>query len=1066
MFARSRRSRPLHRLFWSLILAAPLSACDGGGSSGSPDTTDPAPAGLFRVHLELSGLVAGSSVSVSLNSGNERTLSANGTFPLNPALAAGDDFHLEIANSSIEVQCSIVSGTGTVSDRDVTVAATCVAAPAFTLSGTLSGLDPEDSVTLIVADQSLALNADGAFTFEQALYSSQTYQVTVAGEPALQRCAVANGSGTVRDRDITGVTVDCSSRVAEFHLVHDVNGDYVENSADARGFTPFGLNGFLFSAETAESGREAWYSDGTPEGTWMLTDIRPGPKSSYPTDFAVVGALAVFQATGDTGQRRLWVTDGTLSGTRELLALELSSYTRLYPMAGGVVFAAYHPDTGFEPWITDGTEAGTRLVADVRPGTGSSYLGQEGASTGALFYFTAPDADAGPPELWVTDGSAAGTRQVADLNDDTGYVPSALTAFGDRVVWRSGSTRLGVESALWHSDGTEPGTGVLLDAVAGSAEDSYACLTVIGSELYLQAWDADHGSEVWVSDGTPGGTERVDVYPGEPSSQPCWFTATSAGVYFEAESADQPGQTDLYLLPAGGGAAQRVETQIERNFGGYPSIMGVGDRLLFVKSTPAEGRELWAADGSTAAAFMALNPGPGDGVYAWFEFAGLVGTTLYFAGNDGTSGFEIWRTAGDPGSTVPYVELNPELVTGDGFGQVLGATDAGVLFVGCDAEAGCEPWFTDGTSPGTYRVADIQPGAGDSSGSQAGSLGDRLVFDAHPVGADQAWVSDGTPGGTFALHDVWLDQPAAIGHKVLFRGFQPETGWEPWLSDGTPSGTRLLADLREGPGSSFAEGFTALGADVYFAAQDPGRGLWRWRPDADQVEAVATVDIEFPSPGSMVAWHSNLLFFARTDSAGVEPWISDGSASGTRPLRDIAPGEVSSNPRYWATLDPVALFSAAGPDNGHELWATDGTSGGTVELKDIVPGPGSSSPSALTVVGDRVYFTARNADGGRTVWVSDGTAAGTRQLTPGDSPTGAPDRFAGFDGLVYFAAEDDASILRLWVTDGTPGRVRLVDPDLEVHELTPPFAVPDGPHAGIYLSGKRGDTGFELYRGR
>ena len=43
-------------------------------------------------------------------------------------------------------------------------------------------------------------------------------------------------------------------------------------------------------------GREAWRSDGTPEGTVRITDLAPGPASSSPDRFAVVGDRLFFAA--------------------------------------------------------------------------------------------------------------------------------------------------------------------------------------------------------------------------------------------------------------------------------------------------------------------------------------------------------------------------------------------------------------------------------------------------------------------------------------------------------------------------------------------------------------------------------------------------------------------------------------------------------------------------------------------------------------------------------------------------------------------------------------------------
>lgn len=53
--------------------------------------------------------------------------------------------------------------------------------------------------------------ADGPFTFPTAVLSGSTYNVTVTNPPILplQRCDVANGSGTVTEANITNVQISC-----------------------------------------------------------------------------------------------------------------------------------------------------------------------------------------------------------------------------------------------------------------------------------------------------------------------------------------------------------------------------------------------------------------------------------------------------------------------------------------------------------------------------------------------------------------------------------------------------------------------------------------------------------------------------------------------------------------------------------------------------------------------------------------------------------------------------------------------------------------------------------------
>jgi ELWxxDGT repeat protein len=82
------------------------------------------------------------------------------------------------------------------------------------------------------------------------------------------------------------------------------------------------------------------------------------------------------------------------------------------------------------------------------------------------------------------------------------------------------------------------------------------------------------------------------------------------------------------------------------------------------------------------------------------------------------------------------------------------------------------------------------------------------------------------------------------------------------------------------------------------------------------------------------------------------------------------------------------FFAAGDSEHGVELWVTDGTADGTRLAADLVPGFSSGLPRDLCGLGDTVYFEASAGTLGRVLWRSDGTPEGTRVVN--DSPTGDP----------------------------------------------------------------------------
>ena len=95
-------------------------------------------------------------------------------------------------------------------------------------------------------------------------------------------------------------------------------------------------------------------------------------------------------------------------------------------------------------------------------------------------------------------------------------------------------------------------------------------------------------------------------------------------------------------------------------------------------------------------------------------------------------------------------------------------------------------------------------------------------------------------------------------------------------------------------------------------------------------------------------------------------WFTDGSTSGTRLLRDgveLGPGAVGETARLPDGRSLIARFPDSGL--GTEPWLTDGTVSGTVPLDDLCAGSCSSSISQVTRAGGRRFFIGSVSSGDR-----------------------------------------------------------------------------------------------------
>jgi ELWxxDGT repeat protein len=253
---------------------------------------------------------------------------------------------------------------------------------------------------------------------------------------------------------------------------------------------------------------------------------------------------------------------------------------------------------------------------------------------------------------------------------------------------------------------------------------------------------------------------------------------------------------------------------------------------------------------------------------------------------------------------------------------------------------------------------------------------------------------------------------------------------------GAPRLIRDLAVTDISLDSSYPRGFVAAGPWVYFSAQDPLRGNELWRTDGTVAGTQIVVDLDpGPDGGAWIGWKGaaalggELVFQGTTHRQDGEPYITDGTAAGTRRIADAVPGPWGTYPEELHPAAGLVYFVGLEDATGYEAWRTDGTAAGTFRLADLVPGIDDSWADGFTAVNGVVVFDADATAFGEEPHVTDGTVAGTRLLAdilPG--PEGSsPDDFVLVGGTLYFSARGPEG-RELWMTDGTtPGTVLVAD---------------------------------------
>jgi serine/threonine-protein kinase len=109
-----------------------------------------------------------------------------------------------------------LSGCGSGGAASSTGASAPSPAPTYTVAGSISGLRSGGMTLSSGADKVTVPAAAASFTLPTALLAGAAYNVRIVDQPPrfTQRCAVANGSGTVGSANVSNVTVTCSEQVA------------------------------------------------------------------------------------------------------------------------------------------------------------------------------------------------------------------------------------------------------------------------------------------------------------------------------------------------------------------------------------------------------------------------------------------------------------------------------------------------------------------------------------------------------------------------------------------------------------------------------------------------------------------------------------------------------------------------------------------------------------------------------------------------------------------------------------------------------------------------------------
>ena len=709
------------------------------------------------------------------------------------------------------------------------------------------------SMALVVLGSYLYFNNDLSGTISLWRTDGTTVSQFYAS-PAFNNLLTFNGKIYFDGNDGTHGLELMASDGATTYLVKDINPS---GASQPYYVTPVGSKLFFF-AYTPAAGNELYVSDGSEGNATLVKDIISGSNSPDGYDATLIdfNGKLVFFVDDKIHGKEPWISDGTEAGTHIVADIYPGKYgsspqqaftfgDNFYLMAsdynGGNLYGSTWTETNTELWKSDGTEAGTALVKDINQlGYGSGLYPQFFTLFNGKMYFNAQDAANGP-KLWMSDGTAAGTSLIpGDTSTwaiESGYNQPSPVVFNGYLYYAGQDSTHGIE--IWRTDGTKTELFTDLNTYnlgGGVTNGSYpGNFTVMGSYLYFTGSDAAHSQQLWRTDGTTV-TMVTNMNTAGYGCACNSLTVLNGYLYFSgydglaAKHGQEVWRTDgvnapeLFDIYPGTWFADWIPADV--GYSSEPTAFTVMGSYLYFVATTAAGKELVRTNGTGFEMVADINTA-GDGISPYPALK-VMNDVLYFVADDGTHGFELWRSDGTAAGTSLVKDINPN---GNGI-RPYSAMPSAVLngylyFVATDASSGgnnFEVWRSDGTAAGTGLVKDLTPGSGSYPRNLTAFAG-KIYFNAYVENTElsltigsELFYTDGTAAGTGLVYDLW----PGIDASGYSNGSNPSqlTPWGNYLyfQAATAVAGKEIYTYQPGPIITFTPGFALYPGDNFTAA--------------------------------------------------------------------------------------------------------------------------------------------------------------------------------------------------------------------------------------------------------
>ncbi len=536
--------------------------------------------------------------------------------------------------------------------------------------------------------------------------------------------------------------------------------------------------------------------------------------------------------------------------------------------------------------------------------------------------------------------------------------------------------------------------------------------------------------------GAVGSMQVIDINPGLEGSNPTQFVANHYQAFFAANDpvygnelfTSQGTVTTTFILK---------DFNISNKASSNPTNLAVRNGVLYLSADNGLlGSELYV--GSTYQTLLTSSISIQSPNVSTLVNVG--GTLFFVVGND------LWSTNGTSASTVAVT--TGSFLSNYDPGSLLSFNDA-LYFLKANANGNKLLYYSKGVAnsiPVNVTLSSPLSSASKIVGSFNGYIyiNDGGVLYQIDSNGNQLTVASNYVDSIASTSSVAGKSIVNANGTLFFSGKTSQGNYSLYKLGPTDTSAVVVGSILGNPGTAQPINFSAIEGVVYFTALDgyTGNSLFKTTGIIDPISGRSDITyvLSLDASTTIQSFGNNIFFGSPTNKlVGNEPWVSNGTLSETKNIRNI-----NSNNSGMAPSDPTptgivsgnqfAVFSAANqgsgtsasPLNNFEPYIITGFDAPVVSLlKDLNPGSSDSSPADFTPVDNQIYFTADIGTLGATnriLYSTQGTSNTTIPIQNQSGVPGSVDSIVNMEGNVaYRAIANGASTL--WTSSVVPAAV-------------------------------------------